>query len=234
MGGEGWQGEDAPTLAETAYESLRRGILNCHYEPGARLRLDGLRRQLGFGFSPIREALSRLTGEGLVQQEGQRGFRVTPVSIADLEDISAIRCEVEVLALRQSIQRGDDRWEAGVAAASHHLALISADGASPASPRSDKWGRRHAAFHLSLVAACGSPRLLAIRQDLYEHSERYRRLLNAHGVGRRDVAAEHREIAEAVLLRDSAHACSLMTQHLQRTVENLVRLLSTQNLASSG
>lgn len=225
-----WHGEESPTLAASAHELLRRGILACHYAPGARLRLDALRRELGFGFSPIREALSRLTGEGLVEQEGQRGFRVAPVSMEDLEDITLIRSEVELMALRQSIARGGDAWETGVAAAAHHLALISAEGARPSSAESNEWARRHAAFHESLVAACGSPRLLAIRKELYELSERYRRLLYAHGIGPRDVAEEHKAIAAAVIDRDADTACELMRAHMRATADTLVKLLAAKSL----
>lgn len=198
--------------------------------PGTRLRLEGLRQQTQFGFSPLREALSRLTGEGLVEQEGQRGFRVAPVSIHDLQDIAAMRCEIEAMALRQSIERGGDDWETGVAAATHHLGLLSGNGEPPGSPVANEWGRRHAAFHLALVSACGSPRLLGIRRELYEHSERYRRLLYAHGTGQRDVEAEHRAIARAVISRDSQLACQLMKEHMRATVDNLMRILERDNI----
>ncbi len=223
-----WPEEEPQTLAASAYDMLRRGILNCHYGPGTRLRLDALRKQSGFGFSPLREALSRLTGEGLVEQEGQRGFRVAPVSIDDLLDIAAIRCEVEIMALRQSMTRGDDAWETGVAATAHHLALISAQGARAGSPQSDEWGKRHGAFHLALVSACGSPRLLAIREQLYELSERYRRLLYAHGVGPRNVDEEHRSIAEAVIHRNTETACALLSAHIRTTVDNLTVILERE------
>jgi hypothetical protein len=59
------------------------------------------------GLSPLREALSRLVVSGLVWAEGQRGFRVAPASIEDIQDISDVRTNVECLAFRQSIERGD-------------------------------------------------------------------------------------------------------------------------------
>jgi GntR family carbon starvation induced transcriptional regulator len=77
------------------------------------------------------------------------------------------------------------------------------------------------------VAACGSPRLLAIREDLFEHSERYRRLLIEYGTEGRDLAAEHREIASAVMARDVPTACALIAGHIRKTATTMMAIIST-------
>jgi GntR family carbon starvation induced transcriptional regulator len=214
------------TLAASAYTRLRRDILRCRLTPGAKLRLETLRRDYSVGFSPLREALARLTGEGLTVVEGQRGFRVAPVSAGDLEDIAHLRSEIETMALRMSIENGSDAWEADVAAALHHLLLLPHGRWPAGSPLTDEWSKRHKHFHDSLVAACGSPRLLAIREDLFEHSERYRRLLIEYGTAGRDLAAEHREIASAVLARDVPAACALITGHIRKTATTMMAIIS--------
>lgn len=194
--------------------------------PGAKLRLEALRRDYNIGFSPLREALARLTGEGLTIVEGQRGFRVAPVSAGDLEDIARLRSEIETMALRMSIEHGSDAWESDVAAALHHLLLLPHGRWPAGSPHTDEWSKRHKRFHDSLVASCGSPRLLAIREDLFEHSERYRRLLIEHGTEGRDLATEHREIANAVLARNPSTACALIAGHIRATASTMMGIIS--------
>ena len=63
-----------------------------------------------------------LAGRGLVVQEGQRGFRVAQASADDLRDITQTRISMETTALRFSIERGDDVWEAGILGAHHRRA----------------------------------------------------------------------------------------------------------------
>lgn len=70
--------DDDMTLTDRAYGSLREDILNGVLAPGVRLRLDPLKARYGMGASPLREALSRLAGDGFVIAEGRRGFSVPP------------------------------------------------------------------------------------------------------------------------------------------------------------
>src|SRR3546814_17788514 len=80
---------------------------------------------LKIGFTPLREALMRLSSEGLVLAEEQRGFRVAPATLADLEDIMTSRAEIEALALQRAIRLGGDDWEARIVAAFHQIGSAS-------------------------------------------------------------------------------------------------------------
>lgn len=219
-------------MAASAYARLREDILRCRLKPGTKLRLEALRSHYNIGFSPLREALARLSGEGLAVVEGQRGFSVAPVSAQDLSDIASLRTEIETLALRMSMARGGDAWETGIAAALHHLMLLPHGQWPAGSSSTDEWTRRHKNFHDSLVAACGSPRLIAIREDLFEHSERYRRLLIEHGTAGRDLADEHRAIANAVIARDTDSACALLTSHIRTTADSMIPILDQKAQAA--
>jgi GntR family carbon starvation induced transcriptional regulator len=68
------------TLSESAYDALRDDIIRGRLEPEEKLRIEELRQKYATGASPLREALNRLAGEGFVTTEGQRGFRVAPLS----------------------------------------------------------------------------------------------------------------------------------------------------------
>ena len=81
----------------------------------------------------------------------------------------------------------------------------------------ESWSDAHDEFHEALVSACASPILLDFRRGLFRRSERYRRLSMPLGEGERDVGAEHRAIAEAVLAADTGLSCRLIAAHLQTT-----------------
>ena len=98
--------------AGTAYAKIKADVTGGVFAPGQRLRIEDLRQAYGTGASPLREALSRLAAEGIVVSIGQRGFRVPPVSVEELRDITSMRILLETEALRQSIEHGDDEWEA--------------------------------------------------------------------------------------------------------------------------
>ena len=95
-------------------ERLRADILSTKLVPGQKLHIAGLAKQFSVSLAAVREALSRLVADGLVQASDQRGFRVSPVSPADLADVTQTRIDIEGLALRRSIERGDQAWLASV------------------------------------------------------------------------------------------------------------------------
>lgn len=202
------------TLAEKAYSSLRKDIVEGCFAPESPLRLADLSERYGMGFSPLREALNRLQAERLVTAESLRGFRVSARSLVEFEDALQARLLVETEALRQSIAKGDDAWEASIVAALYALQQQTRrDGGDV-----DELKARHHAFHRALLAACGSDWLMDFFERLYAATERYRiPALIAAGPQKRDIDAEHRAIADAVLARDVTAAVALLCDHYQRT-----------------
>jgi GntR family carbon starvation induced transcriptional regulator len=201
-----------------AYEAVRADILNGRHVPEKKLKIQELADELDVSPGAVREALSRLVPESLVVSRDQRGFLVAPLSIADLADLTDIRCEIESLALRRSVALGDVNWEAGILAAEHRLKAAPAAGEDAQA----KWRRDHAAFHLSLVSACGSRRLLALHGQLYEQSERYRGLL-FHLNSDRDVEKEHHKMVQFALARNAEGLVRATVAHLRKTTELIVK-----------
>ena len=111
----------ADTLSERAAALIQRDILTGRLPPGSRLGIMDLAEGYGMGATPVREGLSRLVARQLVIALGQRGFRVAPVSEADLRDITCMRVVVEQQALSLSMKLGKDDWEAGIVAALHRM-----------------------------------------------------------------------------------------------------------------
>jgi GntR family carbon starvation induced transcriptional regulator len=196
---------------------LREDLLAGALKPGEPLRLAMVRQRYGAGLTPLREALFQLVAEGLVTTEDQRGFRVAEVSRDDLTDLTEQRVFLEGRALRLAIEHGDLAWESSVLAAHHRLAntpMLDPDTAT----LTNAWSEAHRDFHRVLVEACGSSWLLRFREVLSDQAERYRRLSIREGADR-DVALEHRRLAEAVLARDADLAVERLAAHYRLTAE---------------
>ena len=218
----GEEGEPA-TLGEAAYQRLRADIVAGQLEAGKPLRLEALRQRYGLSFSPLREALMRLQSERLVLSTALRGFSVAPLSREEMQDATETRILIESEALRRSMRNGDDDWEAGIVAAFHALSLQverqSRVAGKPDAADMLAMEERHHQFHRSLIAQCGSPRLLELADQLYVETQRYRLpslVGKVTGKRRRDVSAEHQEIMEATLRR-SDDATRLLAEHYRRT-----------------
>lgn len=216
--------KNASTLSSQAYEALKRDILNGVWLPGARLPVKYLSDHYEVGASPIREALARLVGEGLVLIIGQRGFRVPPIDLADLRDVTSTRVLIESEALRQSINLGDDAWESNIVATYHALEKLERD----REHHLLEWEKRNRQFHEALVAACPSRWLHQMRQILHDQHRRYRVLSNRFAPGR-DVAAEHRALRDASIAGDIEKATNILKVHIERTANTVSRVIEDRD-----
>jgi DNA-binding GntR family transcriptional regulator len=165
------------TLSERAAALVEADIVSGAFAPGARLAIADLVAHYGIGATPLREGLSRLIARGLIVAIGQRGFRVSAISRADLEDITRLRVLIEREALHESMRRGDDAWEGAIVAALHRLRRTIEQNAVGFREGGREFDALHKAFHTALLASCGSPRMLAAHSDLYDQAYRYRRIM---------------------------------------------------------
>jgi DNA-binding GntR family transcriptional regulator len=207
------------TLSERAANLVERDIIAGLLAPGARLGIVDLVQRYEIGATPLREGLSRLVSRGLIVGIGQRGFRVADVSREDLLDITRMRTVVEIEALRLAITNGDDAWEAGIVSALHQMRRHIERTGNDFREGAPDFDRLHKAFHTSLLAACGSKRLLTAHSDLYDQAYRYRRvMMRAFDSGKKFVAA-HQSLAEHVLARDLDVAQPMLAAHLHSTLD---------------
>jgi GntR family transcriptional regulator, carbon starvation induced regulator len=209
------------TAIEAAYGTLKRDIIAGVRKPGERLRIAMLSKTYDFGPSPLREALQRLSSDGLVTVSERRGFQVAELSSTEFVDINFARIEVETLALRLSIEHGGEAWEAAVVAAAYQL--DRADRRLAEEPDAfDAWEKLNARFHREIISGCPSTTLIGICERLNEHVERYRRASVVRSGAGRDIAKEHADIATATLERDAEAAVRLLRQHFQLTADALL------------
>ncbi len=96
------------TNAEQAYQEIKRRIIKTDLKPGVVIDESRLMDSLGFGRTPIREALKKLQSDDLVVVKPRRGNFVAELAITDLSQIFEVRVELESLAVRLACQRIDD------------------------------------------------------------------------------------------------------------------------------
>ena len=199
------------TLAGRVLALMRNDILELRLQPGSKLLFETLREKYEVGLSPLRESLSRLVVEGLVIGEDRRGFRVAPMTVEDFADLTALRREIEVMAVMKSVERGDDLWEADLVRAFHHMKLVSKESENYLT----EWSTRHQAFHEAVVSACGSPRLLLLRRQLFDHFMRYQRIAPRHVSRSALHDTDHKKLLDAAVARDTRTCEALIRRHIR-------------------
>jgi DNA-binding GntR family transcriptional regulator len=207
------------TIASQLVDRLREAIVSGQVEAGSKINLERARESFSVSLSPLREALARLISDGLVEFEDNRGYRVAPISLSNLEQITWLREEFETLALRRAIAVGNVDWEGDVMRSLHRLNRTIRDAAVPETL--ERWEAYHRDFHLTLIAGCKVPQLLTFCRVLLNLNDRYRRSFLRATSGDRNVSVEHSEIAEGAVARDAEFACSRLREHIHRTGTNL-------------
>jgi len=210
------------TQASSVYDRLQADILTGKLQPGAKLRLKDLIEQYDTGNSPLREALNRLSANGMVLREENRGFRVPPASNEELAELTRTRCWLEEIALRESIANGGSDWEERIVLAFHWLARAARSNDESARHTSPKWEEHHSEFHIALISACNSTFLIDFCSELGQRSFRYRNLAEVVEYRDRHELEEHEELQKAALNRDADLAVELLKKHYTITSDILL------------
>ncbi|MDR0809278.1 MAG: GntR family transcriptional regulator [Gemmobacter sp.] len=219
-----------------AYRQLRRDILSARLRPDTPLKLRQLEARYGLGWTPLREALSRLEAERLVVSSNHRGFVVAPVSQAELEDLARARHAVELPLLFEAMEHGGTAWEDAIITAHYRLSRCKTYVEDMSDAAADEWDARHEAFHAALLGGAPSHWLLRLRAILSDQLLRHHRYLGLLRVDESrgmtpEAAARHTALLRAaqalephtalmlaVLGRDAARVQVLFGEHVGHTV----------------
>jgi GntR family transcriptional regulator, carbon starvation induced regulator len=153
--------------SDALYALLRSRILNGDLLPGQSLRLRTLAQELGGSPTPMREALSRLHAENFVTAEANKGFRVVPTTLEELEDLEGARAVIETHLLTASIEQGDRNWEAGLVSAHYRLSKCVVPTSFSELDTIDVWDAAHGEFHQALIAGTSSRWLMNFAQQTH-------------------------------------------------------------------
>ncbi|WP_244540265.1 GntR family transcriptional regulator [Kaistia soli] len=198
------------TATEYVEATLKQAILSGALLPGTPLRQEELATRFEMSRMPIREALRQLEAQGLVDFEPHRGAIVVEITLADADDNFAIRSALEPQALRLSLPHlGADDF----ALADEVIAEIDGE-TDPA-----RMGELNRRFHMTLYAAAGLPRLLALTEQHLVAADRY---LRFHLATDGDMGqAEHRALVAACRSGDETEAVAVLGRHLARAKAGL-------------
>lgn len=202
---------------EDVYERVRAAILDGQLAPGALMSQVALAEELGISRTPLREALRMLQSEGLVEGEPNRRVRVARMTAPDLEELAVMRITLEAEALRLSVP---EMTSGDLARLEGHMAEMS----YYASERNYRgWNVPHQQFHRALTAHAGE-RVNFVLGQMFDHSERYRRLHIGQGPSAW-ATPQHRDILDACKAGDRDLGAALLAGHLARTGLEVSELL---------
>ncbi|MBT0566221.1 GntR family transcriptional regulator [Williamsia sp. CHRR-6] len=187
---------------------LRTAIADGDLAPGAQLTETGLAADLGVSRGPLREAMQRLTQEGLLVSYRNRGIFVTAMDDADIDDMYVARTAVERAALAAVVRRADPADVAALRDAVAQMAVFVDE------PDGTAIGNADMGFHERLVECAGSPRLSRFHETIIVETRMCLRAMGSSYTSAAERVDEHAAIVDAVAAGDLARADALLLAHM--------------------
>lgn len=197
------------------YETLRTDLLMGRYAPGSKLRMETLKETYGGSVNVLRENLVRLSAEGLVEAEDQKGFRVASLTPDRLRDLTRLRILLETDGARHSFGNGGVEWESNLVAAHHKLAYMEGKMHEDETAHFLMWHQCDYEFHAALIAACGSGLHQRYHKQVYDQFRQYVVVeLKTYGFRGSEIVDEHEAVMRAALKRDLPALEQALSRHL--------------------
>lgn len=207
---------DGLSRSSVVYDLLRQDLLRGVFAPGEKLGTVALGQRYAMGSSSVREALNRLSAEGLVDRIDQKGFRVASLDWRELPILLETRCEIEALALRDSIKHRTAAWEDALILLVYRLSNTPRSLADDHYVLNPVWEELHTQFHHALLANCRSRWLRQFCASLADEAYRFRQVSASRNYARRD-EGEHVAIFQTCLEGRADEAVALLVAHYRRT-----------------
>jgi DNA-binding GntR family transcriptional regulator len=191
------------------YEHLRGEILAGRPAPGSRLVVDQIAERLGVSKVPVREAITRLTGEGWLETRPHAGPVLPLITPDEIRETALIRSALESSAVRAAAPRHDETSLAALADLVHRMDDAVED-----------FPRRNLELHTAVIAPAPYPRLKNMTVSLMERALHYQTVHRLPGY-LDQAQAEHREIVEALVAHDTERAGDVISRHIRTAAERL-------------
>lgn len=210
---------ETQSLVDRVSHAVRRAILEGRLLPGEALSISDLATDLGVSHSPVREALQRLSGQGLVVLRPARTAIVAPLELEDLEEIYRLRRLIEVDAAARA---APDLTEEHLSRLKSELMTMSNEAID-----SDAFWNSHNEFHRALLVPVLSPRTERLITELWQAVERYLRIvyIETDVLFTRSPYDRHRPLLDAARARDSSAMAAALTEHLESNEREVVKSL---------
>jgi DNA-binding GntR family transcriptional regulator len=196
---------------------IRRALISCRLAPGTRLSIAQLQRDVGVSQAAVREALSRLTAEGLAVIERNSGFRAAPVSVEGYRELATAVITIEVPLLRSSIENGDYEWEGALLSAYHVASRVLSEVDDGAGMEAYVTNREE--FHRRLFSSCDNQWLLWSWSLLYAQQLRYRHTFADLARFERGLHADYQTFLDVVIKRDVDRAERLWREYHEKVAD---------------
>ena len=211
------------SLADIAYNALLEAIINQEFAPGSPVSIDSLARQLDMSNTPVREALMRANGEGLVTQKTNHGFVVADILTSQqLHQLFDVRHTLELHALSGVVVSRRD-----IASMQSLLEEMSQSKDGAVYSDFKDYLQHENQFHRSLVSLSGNQFLLKAWEDLHVHLHLSRLYTGVGLFDREDSVAEHQAIVDALQQNDNLQVLSLISQHIKRVGKRMEAFLAS-------
>ena len=209
---------DSRLLREKVYDQLRAEMISCALPPGTEIRENELALRFGVSKSPVRDALMRLEREGLVITLPRQGYRVAPISLADVQDMFHLRDALERACMERISRRANDEQLAGLDRFRRFVATEWQGG----------FVAYNREFHRALARMAGNPRMRDQLIDLIDQMERAVQL-SVSSLKKSDpqtLVAEHTQLICALQARQTARAQRLVSRHVGEAGKRVMQALS--------
>jgi GntR family transcriptional regulator, carbon starvation induced regulator len=208
------QTEDA-SLTQRAYSRLRSDLISCRLPAESRLNVAQLQKDLRVSQAAVREALSRLTAEGLVIIERNAGFRAAAISRSGFRDLTAACANTEVPCLRSALEEGDLEWE-GQLLATYHIAGKVLDRVVAGDEDISAYVGYRQEFHETLLSPCKNQWMLWSWRLLYAQHMRYRHTFKALLLFEFDLKSDYAFFIDRVFARDAEAAVKACLENYEK------------------
>jgi GntR family carbon starvation induced transcriptional regulator len=214
--------EHDASLTHRAYSQLRADLIACRLPAGSRLNVAKLQKELGVSQAAAREALSRLTAEGLVTIERNAGFRAAPISRSGFRDLTTACANIEIPCLRSALAHGDLEWE-GALLSTYHIASKVLDRVVAGDEDISAYVVYRQSFHEALLAPCTNQWMLWSWRLLYAQHMRYRHTFKVLLLFESELKSDYAFFIERVFARDVEAAVSACLENYEKVAQFVER-----------
>jgi DNA-binding GntR family transcriptional regulator len=207
-----------PGKNATVYDRLRDEILNCRLAPGSQIFEQDLANRFGMSKSPVREALLRLRQEGLVEVKARSGYRISPISISQVNEMYEMRIMYETTCASLAVTHASEADIARLDAFETMAACTDIAG----------WTAMNRQFHMELAGICGNGRLARTAAEFIDQFTRFThvsasRLRQPLRLGQ--FVGEHTAIVAAIRDRDRRRAQTILRNHIEASRRRILDAL---------